>query len=164
MIRDQLIEKAYASTVHEKLLQDQPASLEAAVTVACQIEQALYNVNLLRDMAPVHAVSSKTSQFRLTTKDRPKSKPSKPTESQCTCYRCGSNKHLANATDCPASKAKCNSCGCSTSSVRAVLPEVQICIMSCENSADRIKCCVHISTDTFQSMETEFVVDTGSAV
>lgn len=72
MIRDQLIEKAYAATVREKLLLDQPASLEAAVTVACQIEQALHNVNLLRDIAPVQAVSSKTSHYRSTTKDRPK--------------------------------------------------------------------------------------------
>lgn len=69
MIWDQLIEKAYATTVCGKILLDQPASLEEAVTVACQIEQALHNVNLLRDTAPVHAVSSKTSHFRLTTKD-----------------------------------------------------------------------------------------------
>ncbi|ROK06852.1 hypothetical protein DPX16_23455 [Anabarilius grahami] len=57
MIRDQLIKKAYATTVREKLLLDQPASLEAAVTVACQIEQALHNVNLLRDTAPVNVAT-----------------------------------------------------------------------------------------------------------
>lgn len=172
MIRDRLIEKAYTTTVRKKLLLDQPASLEAAVTVACQIEHVLHNVNLLRDTAPVQAVSSKTSHYQSTTQDRPKTKPSKNTASQRACYRCGSNKHLASASDCPASKAKCNSCGktghfakvCrSTTSVRAVLPEVQICNMNCENLDDRIKCCVQISTDTGQSMETEFVVDTDFA-
>lgn len=111
MLRDQNIEKAYATTVHEKLLLEQPTSLDAAVTATCPIVQALHNANLLCDAAPVHAVSSKTSHYRSTKKDRPKTKPSKPATTQRTCYRCGSNKHLANASDHPPFKAKCNSCG-----------------------------------------------------
>lgn len=77
MLRDQNTEKAYATAVHEKLLLEQPTSLDAAVTASCQILQALHDANLLRDAALVFVVSSKTSHYRSTKKDRPKTKPSK---------------------------------------------------------------------------------------
>lgn len=81
------------------------------------------------------------------------------------CNRCGSNKHLANASDQLLKLNAINNCICQSSTlVHEVLPEVQICNTNCDNSTDRIKCLVRISTETGLSMETEFVVDTGSAV
>lgn len=94
---------------------------------------------------------------------------------QRTSYRCGSAKHLTNATECPATKAKCNTCGktghfskvCSSAKqVREVLPEVVVLMMSSDHASitDRIQCKVHIGTATGDATDCELLVDTGSSV
>lgn len=67
---------------------------------------------------------------------------------QRTCNRCGSNKHLANASDQLLKLNAINNCICQSSTLfLEVLPEVQICNTNCDNFTDRIKCLVRISTE-----------------
>lgn len=47
MLRDQLIEKAYAPAVRERLLMETSLTLDSAITLACQVEQALQSSSVL---------------------------------------------------------------------------------------------------------------------
>ncbi len=45
MLRDQLVERSYAPTVRDRLLLEPSLTLDSAVTIACQVEQALFQTH-----------------------------------------------------------------------------------------------------------------------
>ncbi len=177
MLRDQLVERSYAPTVRDRLLLEPSLTLDSAVTIACQVEQALSNSHMLSAQSSVHAVASKP--FRHRKKSTSRSDGAKPVADTTRrvnrmCYRCGAKNHLANAADCPAARAKCRTCGkighfsklCrSSKDVREVVPDVVVLLTDAVNtSADKLLCSVHVTTSNGLSVETELVVDTGSSV
>lgn len=109
MLRNQLIEKAYAPAVRERLLLEPGLTLDSVITLACQVEHALQSSNVLTGGASVHAVAQEQPRQQRENRRRSDYPKNRPTQgAQHTCYRCGSATHLANATQCPATKAKCN--------------------------------------------------------
>ncbi len=106
----------------------------------------------------------------------PLSVPSKSSATflTCACYRCGSTKHLANDSRCPAVSVNCNNCqklghfsrvchSQQTCSVHEVeLPELQILYMH-DSEFNKIKCTATIMTAS-ASVPVELIVDSGSSV
>ncbi|KAL1277069.1 hypothetical protein QQF64_023742 [Cirrhinus molitorella] len=174
MLRDQLVKRSYAPSVRDRLLLEPSLTLDSAVTIACQVEQALSNSDILTAQNSVHAVAS--NPFRHRKKSTPRLKPVADTTQRVSheCYRCGAKNHLANAANCPAAHAKCRTCGktghfskvCrSSKDVREVVPDVVVLLTDAMNtSEDKLKCSICVTTSNGLSVETELVVDTGSSV
>lgn len=151
MLRDQLLEKAYAPAVRERLLMETSLTLDSAITLACQVEQALQLSSVLMGAAAVHAVAPQKPRYRRDNRRRSDPATNRPPQRAQQKQRTYTLTHLANATDCPASQAKCNSCGktghfskvCrSAKQVREVMPEVVVLMTSSDlaNATDRIQC------------------------
>ena len=110
MIRDQLIENVCNSRIRERLLLEPELSLERALTLATQIESAAHQAKAITDthVAPVQAVQHTSNRrgrgvrTNFTCANAPVNQSTKR-----TCYRCGSDAHLANAANCPAATATC---------------------------------------------------------
>lgn len=176
MLRDQLVERSYAPAVRDRLLLEPSLTLDTAIVIACQVEQALSNSDMLTAQSSVHAVASKPfhRKTRAAYSDGAQSVSDTTRRANRACYRCGATDHLANVADCPAARAKCRTCGkighfskvChSSKDVREVGSEVVVLLIDTVNtSADKLLCTVHVSTPSGASVETELVVDTGSSV
>ncbi|KAI2643843.1 Retrovirus-related Pol polyprotein from transposon 17.6 [Labeo rohita] len=176
MLRDQLVERSYAPAVRGRLLLEPSLTLDSAVTIACQVEQALSSFTLAAQSS-VNAVASKSFRYRkksTTRCDGAKSVADSTRRGNRTCYRCGAKNHLANATNCPAARAKCHTCGkirhfskvCrSSKDVREVVPDIVVLLTDAINSTvDKLFCDVRVTTSNGLSVETKLVVDTGSSV
>ncbi|KAL0153866.1 hypothetical protein M9458_050848 [Cirrhinus mrigala] len=165
MLRDQLVERSYAPAVRDRLLLEPSLTLDSAVTIACQVEQALSSSDTLA--APFGI--GKRARHVVTELNLHSTR-----RGNRTCYRCGAKNHLANATNCPAARAKCHTCGkighfskvCrSSKDVREVVPDIVVLLTDAINStADKLLCNVRVTTSNGLSVETKLVVDTGSSV
>lgn len=188
MLRDQLVENVSSHRIRERLLLESELTLEKAVTIATQTEAAGEQAKLLSNTrsVPVQVIHAQpppaAGRFRRKQPLKPPStkrfsKPSSTTalaSSSRECYRCGSQKHLANDRSCPAVSAQCNNCQkmghysrvCRSGqacSVREIdLPEVQILYMH-DSLTDKIRCTALIATVT-TSVPIELIVDSGSSV
>ncbi len=188
MLRDQLVENVASHRIREKLLLETDLTLSKAITFATQIETAGEQVKTLSDqkLVPVQAIQGKSmvavGQYKtkysastkpsVSSKTFKTSKASKMTSSVPACYRCGSTKHLANDSRCPAASEKCHNCqkighfsrvchSQQTCSVHEIeLPELQILYMQ-NVLTDKIKCTATITTT---SVPVELIVDSGSSV
>ena len=100
LIRDQIVEKIESNALREKMLMEADLSLDKAVTMARQYEQAVADARLLCNQLPpdtaVHAVKHHQAVER------------KPTKR--FCFRCGAVDHLSFNDQCPAKNATCNKC------------------------------------------------------
>ena len=120
MLRDQLLEHLLNDKIRERLLLELDLTLEKATTLAIQMEAAAEQVNKMKtdgNSAPVQAIQSKPhmqykNNFRpATSHAAPHTAATMPTSSlHNSCFRCGSDKHLANSSQCPAARAQCKSC------------------------------------------------------
>lgn len=122
MIRDQLIEHVASHRIRERLLLETDLTLSKAITItiATQIEAASAHAKSIAgdQAASVQAVQSRSCDAAGRRRHNASCKPAKPsssghllsTSSSRTCYRCGSDKHLANAQNCPAIRAKRKNC------------------------------------------------------
>lgn len=181
MIRDQLIEHVSNPNIRETLLLEPDLTLDKALTIASQVESAVQQAKAIaaNDSVPVQAVQPR-SQFtkkKYNQHTRPNKPSSATTTSSHSCYRCGSDKHLANSSHCPAAKATCKSChkvghfarvcrSSKTSDVGEIqLPKLTVLYLNnpC-HAPDTLKCKINISTPASPTTEHELVVDTGSAV
>ncbi len=157
MLRDQLVENVASHRIREKLLLETELTLSKAFIIATQIEAAGEQVKTISDQMWVHvqaiqgksmvAVGQYKSKYSASTKASGSSKTfktskaSKMTSSVRACYCCGSTKHLANDSRCPAASEKCHNCQkighfsriCHSQQTRSVyeieLPELQILYM-----------------------------------
>ncbi|KAF7647897.1 hypothetical protein LDENG_00165040 [Lucifuga dentata] len=97
MIHDQLLENLRSDCIRERLLLEPDLTLEKAMTLATQLEAAVDQVKkiLADSVAPVQAVQSKPH----TIKGKPYPRPVKPPTAAThrSCFRCGSDRHLANS-------------------------------------------------------------------
>ncbi|ROL43082.1 hypothetical protein DPX16_14794 [Anabarilius grahami] len=124
----------------------------------------------------VHSRSHKTANKQYHRSSKPHAAAtSSPRRS---CFRCGSDKHLANSTQCPAANAQCKSCNkrghfasvcrsVPTSKVHEVqLPDVTILYTgnTDEHAPKRLFCNATIHTPASAAQEIRLTVDTGSAV
>ncbi|KAL1251129.1 hypothetical protein QQF64_018925 [Cirrhinus molitorella] len=182
MIRDQLLEHLCCDSIRERLLLESDLTLDTAVTLATQMEAAADQAKKMvsgrgasERGIPVQAVRSKS--YKNTNKQF--HRPAKPqvTTPRKSCFRCGSDKHLANSSQCPAANVQCKSCNkrghfarvcrsVPTSKVHEVqLPDVTILYLDDSDKAPkRLFCNATILTPTSAAKEIRLVVDTGSAV
>lgn len=186
MLRDQLVEHVSSQRIRERLLLETNLTLERAITLATQIEAALMqakSISAIAAVAPVDAVHTKSTDGKnRPRRPRPKKQPTaanaRPTgasTSSRSCYRCGSDQHMANNKTCPAATAKCNNCQktghfarvCRSSQTHHVdevdLPEIQILYLHEAAMPDRIRCTANVKTSS-ATAPIEFVVDSGSSV
>ncbi len=185
MIRDQLIEHVASHRIRERLLLETDLTLSKAITIATQIEAASAHAKSIAgdQAASVQAVQSRSCDAAGRRRHNASRKPAKSsssghllsTSSSRTCYRCGSDKHLANAQNCPAIRAKCKNCQktghfarvCRSTDTRSVheihLPEYTVLYMHDQATTTKIVCPVSITaSDT--TVDVELMVDTGSSV
>ncbi|XP_048853518.1 uncharacterized protein LOC125721593 isoform X2 [Brienomyrus brachyistius] len=181
MIRDQLIEHVNNSNIRERLLLESDLTLDKTLTLASQVESAIQQAKTItgNDSVPVQAVQPR-SQFtkkKYTQHIHPNKPFNASTTSSRSCFRCGSNTHLANSSQCPAAKATCKSChkvghfarvcrSSKTSDVREIqLPKLTVLYLNNTCHAPHtLTCKINISTPASLTKEHEMVVDTGSAV
>lgn len=162
--------------MQDRLLLEPSLTLDTAIVIPCQVEQALSNSDMLTAQSAVQAVASKPfhRKKRDAHSNGAKSVADTTRRANRACYHCGATNHLANAADCPSARAKCRTCGktghfskvCrSSKDVREVVPDVVVLLTDTVNtSADKLLCNVHVTTTNGASIETELVVDTGSSV
>lgn len=179
MIRDQLLEHLHSDDIRQRLLLEPDLTLQKATTLATQLEAATEHARRMtadRD-APVRAVQVKPHYAR--GKHRPTSRPTTAPASSTrkSCFRCGSDRHLANSSQCPAAKVFCKLCNkkghfarvCRSASANDVR-EVQVhdvTVLYLENSAEvpkKLHCEVTVNTPASPGTTVQFVVDTGSSV
>uniref|UniRef100_A0A1A8VDN9 CCHC-type domain-containing protein n=1 Tax=Nothobranchius furzeri TaxID=105023 RepID=A0A1A8VDN9_NOTFU len=194
MIRDQLVANATLSVVKDKLLLEEDLTLDKAVTIACQVEAAVKNATLLSaastaQTAAVQAVEVKDARLRGKRGARPAQargptskewhKKASDKVQQRHCFRCGSEKHLANDKNCPAAKVKCDKCSknghfarvckSAVAVVREVIvPEFTVLYVDDHKrmtaAGDKITCKMNIETPQGHSQVLELTVDTGASV
>ena len=113
MLRDQLIQYVTNAHIREKLLLELNLNLDKAITLATQIESAAEQAKcMVGDKPSLQVQALQKKQFRPRSQNKPSTHaPTAATgKSSRTCFRCGSDGHLANAPSCPAAKATCKSC------------------------------------------------------
>ncbi len=94
-------------TLPDKLLLHPELTLDEAITMARQVEEALVQSKTLQ--------SSDTSAVRFVNKVTPVTNDTRPTQStqstqKVTCFRCGSEGHKANYMGCKARDKECHKC------------------------------------------------------
>ena len=113
MIRDQLVEHVANPRIRERLLLKEKLTLEQATTIASQMESAGEQAKCMtsvKSSLPVHAVQvqgkGKSRQPYRNARSGSSASHSTasytPATNSRSCFRCGSDKHLANAPECPA--------------------------------------------------------------
>lgn len=183
MIRDQLVKHVANPNIRERLLLEPELTLDKALTIASQVESAVQQAKAIaaNDSVPVQAIQPRSQFNKSKYKQHAranKSSAATPARSR-SCFRCGSDKHLANSSQCPAAKATCKSCHkvghfarvCRSSKPSDVseiqIPEMTVLYLSdpC-HAPGTLKCKIHISSSASltSTKEHELVVDTGSAV
>ena len=100
MLRDQIVEKTASSRVRERLLMEKDLTLDIAITVARQIEQAIKDSKAITAHPAADAVNRVHS-----------SKYSAPPSRKGACFCCGEEGHWAKNPQCPALRATCDVCG-----------------------------------------------------
>lgn len=106
MIRDQLLEHLQCDRMRERLLLEPDLTLEKATTLATQMEAAAELANKIKsDGAAVQAIQPKPHNMKFQKNYHPVATAANVHPSQRkSCFRCGSDKHLANSSQCPAAK------------------------------------------------------------
>ncbi|CAN7942399.1 unnamed protein product [Ixodes hexagonus] len=98
LICDQLVEKTNTKEVRERLLLEPKLTLDAALVIAMQVEQALRESKMLTRDNNVSSISQVAALTRSTAKSSKQGQK---------CYRCGSSPHLADAISSPARAKTC---------------------------------------------------------
>ncbi len=166
--------------IHERLLLETDLTLDRAITIASQIEsasdQAKSISNSCQITAPIQAVQHVVKRRR----GKPSHAPPNSVHvgKRKSCFRCGSETHLADAANCPAATATCRKCKktghyakvcrsaqsnkCEVHEIE--LPEVTVLYTEYPACPPSITSTVTISTAAGQAFVVNLVVDTGSSV
>ena len=113
MIRDQIIEKTSSSRIRERRLLETDLTLLKAITMASQIETAVAEAKAMASAteATVQVVRGRTNVNPSALRANMPVNHPKHTAQRKTCYRCGSNSHLANNAKCAAKMKTANNVG-----------------------------------------------------
>ncbi|XP_034056171.1 uncharacterized protein LOC117535746 [Gymnodraco acuticeps] len=176
MLRDQIVEKAYSGRIRERLLLEDKLTLDKAIQIANQVETAVRNVaEFSNSEVPVREIRAPTWEQKLPAASKQR-KGERKSEQARRCYRCDSDKHMANSTQCPATNNICKSCGktghfakvCRSEQKRevreVVIPELTVLLLN--NTAPKekkIMCTVDLELSP-ANQSFEMIVDTGSSV
>lgn len=102
--------------VREKLLLKDKLTLAEAITIATQVESASEQAKFMAgdNQLPVHVVKAQDTacrprQLRRNYSTKVANKPASASSTRA-CFRCGSQKHMANSRECPATKVTCRNC------------------------------------------------------
>lgn len=186
MIRDQLVEHCANPHIRERLLLKTKLKLKDAITLACQIEsageQAKAMASASRSSLPVQAVQVQSRGKGRQQRSRGNARSVQPTSRSTStptnsraCFRCGSDKHLANAPECPAIKAVCKDCNkkghfarvCRSAQTHKVqqveVPEYTMLLLQQSDSPAKLHCTVDIRAGTAKKT-VKLTVDTGASV
>ncbi|KFD47218.1 hypothetical protein M513_11925 [Trichuris suis] len=112
LLRDQLIEGTSSPAIREKLLSVPDLTLDQAITIAKQMETAKKKASCLLTATadtPVNALNKRQQAPALEKRSASSKLGQRPLLLK-QCFRCGSTRHLANATECRARKVQCNNC------------------------------------------------------
>ena len=172
MLPDKIVEQVYNGHVCERLL------LNKAIQIANQVESAAHDASTFSNSeVPVREISKppKKGGGRSHSSGGLR-KGEAQSAHTCKCYRCDSNKHLANSTKCPATNKICKSCGktghfakvCRSGQkheVReVVIPELIVLFLQDAAPVEkRIMCKVELGTSP-NIQPWDMIVDTGSSV
>ncbi|XP_061713508.1 uncharacterized protein K02A2.6-like [Cydia pomonella] len=104
---DQIIEKGNSSELRKKILSaGDSVTLQQVITIATTLETVNRQLDTFGKTGSMKAGDMDKSDInKIDTRKLPARGTSK------TCYRCGSNKHLSFAPECPAMDKKCLKCG-----------------------------------------------------
>ena len=112
VIRDQIVEHLHNPRIRERLLMDSKLTLESAMTTAAQIDAATEQA---RAFCKPRAASVQAVQHMQRRRGGERGKRTNVAgdasqRRKKMCYRCGTDGHLANATNCPAASVMCRQC------------------------------------------------------
>lgn len=179
--RDQLIEHVANSSIRERLLLEPDLTLDKDLSIATQLGSAIQQAKGIaaNDSVPVHVVqpSPQTTKKKYKQRTCPNAPSNAIATSSRSCFRCGSDKHLANSPQCPAAKATCKSCHkvghfahvcCSakTSNVGEIqlLKLTVLYLKDPYHAPETLKCKINIDIPAPSSNEHKLVVNMGSGV
>ncbi|KAL1279401.1 hypothetical protein QQF64_026074 [Cirrhinus molitorella] len=180
MIQDQLIEHVSDPRNRERLLLRPNLPLAESITTATQVESASEQAKAIEERRiPVQAINihqkahhHKEQRTMSTEKTTPK--PHAPAVHTRSCFHCGSSGNLANAKECPGTRAVCKNCkkkghfayACHSTpiqTVKKVLPEYTLLLIPESSTLNKIHCPVGIQMPkSFATVE--LTVDTGASV
>ena len=112
---DQLIEKCKNTKVRTKLLEaGNDLTLVQALSIARTAESVTLQEQAMASPSafPIEFSAANSPAYQISTSrtSLPRNKPS-ASQSTLSCYRCGTDGHLANNPDCPARTVTCQRCG-----------------------------------------------------
>lgn len=160
---------------------DPELTLDKAVTIATQVESAVLQAKAIASDGSVSVQAVQPHPRASKKKNKQYTRPNKPSSSTTissrSCFRCGSDKHLANFSLCHAAKASCKSCHklghfawvCRSSKTSGVgeikLPKLTVLYLKDPCYAPKsLQCKINISRPAALVTEHELVVDSGSAM
>ena len=112
MIRDQVVEKTNSTKIRERLLMEKELTLQKTQEMGRRIEKAIQEAKTLTEgNLQTEKVNKIAKTYRRPPKSEATSTRHQPaTSSNTSCYRCGSQAHLANDRECPAKQQECHTC------------------------------------------------------
>ncbi|XP_071943706.1 uncharacterized protein [Antedon mediterranea] len=114
MIRDQIVEKTNSTRVRERLLMEKDLTLTKAIQIAERVEAAEKERKAIEGIAvkipdELNAVPMPVcAQTQVNKRSYRNNGPNG--EGKRRCFRCGSQRHLANSDECPARSRVCRQC------------------------------------------------------
>ncbi|PIK54155.1 hypothetical protein BSL78_08940 [Apostichopus japonicus] len=183
MLRDQIVEKCLNNRLRERLLLEPKLTLNKTLEISRQIEGAMRESKAISEGASgytagsanlqnVHGKQSKRRNKKHSSHEAAQSNKQNTDAQKRVCYRCGSDKHLANDPNCKAKTGKCNKCGivghwaamCRGQKQARGSNVAQVEILTLQNSSNSHSSAIKCTVDIANGVKCKMTVDTGAEV